>query len=125
MRSLFRTPLGRVMPGAPTGKVFEQGFLPKLTELGGRHPVTADLAPKNKNDKPSWGSWYRHVEASIRQGNVVMSGVDNLPLLVLQREGKGRIAQILSDHIWLWGRGHEGGGPQTELLRRLAHWLMK
>ena len=23
------------------------------------------------------------------------------------------------------GRGYEGGGPQTELLRRLAHWLLK
>jgi len=32
---------------------------------------------------------------------------------------------LLSDHIWLWSRGYEGGGPQAELLRRLAHWLMK
>jgi hypothetical protein len=125
VRSLFRTPLGRVMPGAPTGKVLEQGFRPKLTELGGRHPVTADLMPEVEGNKPPWGSWYRLVEADVRQGDVLMTGVNNLPLLVLQREGKGRIAQLLSDHIWLWGRGHEGGGPQTELLRRLAHWLMK
>ena len=26
---------------------------------------------------------------------------------------------------WLWGRGFEGGGPQLELLRRIAHWSMK
>jgi len=45
--------------------------------------------------------------------------------LVLHREGKGRIALLLSDHIWLWGRGYDGGGPQAEFLRRLAHWLMK
>jgi hypothetical protein len=32
---------------------------------------------------------------------------------------------LLSDQIWLWSRGHEGGGPQAELLRRIAHWLMK
>ena len=32
---------------------------------------------------------------------------------------------LLSDHGWLWARGYDGGGPQTELLRRLAHWLMK
>ena len=31
----------------------------------------------------------------------------------------------MSDQIWLWARGFEGGGPQAELLRRLAHWLMK
>jgi hypothetical protein len=25
----------------------------------------------------------------------------------------------------LWSRGHDGGGPQAELLRRAAHWLMR
>ena len=39
--------------------------------------------------------------------------------------GKGRAALLLSDQIWLWSRGHQGGGPQAELLRRIAHWLMK
>jgi hypothetical protein len=32
---------------------------------------------------------------------------------------------ILSDDTWLWARGYEGGGPHVDLLRRLAHWLMK
>ena len=32
---------------------------------------------------------------------------------------------LLSDHIWLWARGYEGGGPHLDLLRRLSHWLMK
>src|SRR5438034_7039962 len=27
--------------------------------------------------------------------------------------------------MWFWARGFEGGGPQAELLRRLAYWLMK
>ena len=35
------------------------------------------------------------------------------------------MAELLSDQVWLWARGFEGGGPQAELLRRLAHWLMK
>jgi hypothetical protein len=39
--------------------------------------------------------------------------------------GEGRVALLASDHAWLWGRGFEGGGPQLELLRRLAHWMMK
>ncbi|MGL5008244.1 MAG: hypothetical protein ACRC6I_00050, partial [Paracoccaceae bacterium] len=46
-------------------------------------------------------------------------------LLQLAREGEGRVAVLASDHIWLWGRGYEGGGPQLELLRRLAHWMLK
>ncbi|RME99713.1 MAG: hypothetical protein D6773_12520, partial [Alphaproteobacteria bacterium] len=45
--------------------------------------------------------------------------------LVLNRLDEGRIALLLSDHAWLWARGFEGGGPYTDLLRRLSHWLMK
>lgn len=32
---------------------------------------------------------------------------------------------MLSDQIWLWARGHEGGGPFSELIRRMVHWMMK
>jgi len=60
-----------------------------------------------------------------RTGEVVMSGIDDRPLLVLDRVDEGRVAVLASDHAWLWTRGFEGGGPQAELLRRLAHWLMK
>jgi hypothetical protein len=44
---------------------------------------------------------------------------------VLDRKGKGRVALLTSDQAWLWARGYEGGGPHTDLLRRLSHWLMK
>ena len=54
-----------------------------------------------------------------------MKGAEGKPLLVIGQRGKGRVALLLSDHIWLWARGYEGGGPYTDLLRRLAHWLMK
>ena len=54
-----------------------------------------------------------------------MDGPEGRPLLILDRVGEGRVGQFLSDHIWLWARGFEGGGPHNELLRRLAHWLMK
>ena len=47
------------------------------------------------------------------------------PLLVLDRVDQGRIAVLATDQAWLWGRGYEGGGPQLELLRRLAHWMLK
>jgi len=122
--SLYSTPIGRVMPAEPTGRVVEQGFKPMLSQAGHRHPVTADL-PGGAGDDPTWGRWFRYIDAEARRGDIVMQGPNARPLLVLDRVGKGRVAQLMSDHIWLWTRGFEGGGPQAELLRRLAHWLMK
>ena len=124
--SLFRTPLGEILPTEPTGNVDEEGFKPELTALGRRHPVTEDLPGAGKpGEQPSWGRWFRQVEATVHHGTVVMKGDHGEPLLVLDRVGKGRVAQLLSDQMWLWARGFEGGGPQAELLRRLAYWLMK
>jgi hypothetical protein len=54
-----------------------------------------------------------------------MDGPGGRPLMLLTRQQEGRVALLLSDQAWLWTRGYEGGGPQSELLRRFAHWLMK
>ena len=124
--SLFRTPLGEILPTEPTGNVDEEGFKPELTASGWRHPVTADLPGAGKpGGDPSWGRWFRQVDAHVHHGTTLMTGDHGAPLLVLDRIGKGRVAQLLSDQMWLWARGFEGGGPQAELLRRLAYWLMK
>ncbi|MGE0715028.1 MAG: hypothetical protein AB7P02_06270 [Alphaproteobacteria bacterium] len=122
--SLARTPLGQVLPGEPTGVTHEAGYRPRVTPMGERHPVTAEL-PGNEGSEPRWGRWFRQAEVTTRGGNVLMSGAASDPLLILDRVGQGRVAQVTSDHIWLWARGFEGGGPQAELLRRLAYWLMK
>jgi hypothetical protein len=122
--SLYRTPLGEALPAEPLGRVLEGGFKPRVTDLGRRHPVTADL-PGSGGEEPQWGRWFRLVDVGVTRGFTVMSGTEGRPLLVLDRYGEGRVAQIMSDHVWLWSRGFEGGGPQAELLRRLAHWLMK
>lgn len=122
--SVYRTPLKAVMPGRPTGEVIEQGFRPMPTTLGARHPVTAGL-PGDTGETPEWGRWFRMIDAVAESGTTVMQGVNGRPLLQLDRIGNGRVALLLSDHAWLWARGAEGGGPQAELLRRLAHWLMK
>jgi hypothetical protein len=125
--SLYRTPLGRILPAEPTGAIFEEGFWPRITALGERHPVTGALPGSQGLDegRPGWGRWFRHVDARPGGGDVVMNGLGERPLLILDRVGEGRVAQLLSDHMWLWSRGFEGGGPQAELLRRVAHWLMK
>ena len=128
--SLYRTPLAEVLPVSPTGRVIEEGFHPRISELGRRHPVTAGLEdhspmPAGADGKPGWGRWFRMVDMDVPVGEVVMEGPDGRPLLVLEREGQGRVAVLASDQAWLWSRGFEGGGPQLELLRRLAHWMMK
>ncbi|WP_316014894.1 hypothetical protein [Roseobacter sp. HKCCA0434] len=129
VESLWRTPLAEVLPADPTARVYEEGYLPTISELGARHPVTASLeeyAPRPSVDGlPGWGRWFRQIDLAQRSGDAVMEGVDGRPLLILDRPGEGRIAMLASDHAWLWSRGYEGGGPQVELLRRLAHWLMK
>lgn len=125
-RSLYRTPLGAVLPAAPTGDVVETGFKPKVTEIGQRHPVSANLPQAGDPGKePEWGRWFRLLTSKAERGNTVLSGAEDRPLVVLDRVGEGRVAQLMSDHLWLWNRGIDGGGPQPELVRRVAHWLMK
>jgi len=124
--SLYRSPLRDILPAAPTGRVLEEGFLPRVSDVGRRHPVTEGLEGQGiDGEDPSWGRWMRLVEVAPVAGNTVMEGPDNRPLLQLSRVGQGRLALLASDQAWLWSRGFEGGGPQRELLRRLAHWLMK
>ncbi len=125
-RSLYRTPLGAVLPAAPLGDVLETGYKPKVSEIGQRHPVSANLPQAGDPGKdPEWGRWFRLVTSRTERGNAVLTGADDKPLVVLDRVGEGRVAQLLSDHLWLWNRGIDGGGPQPELVRRVAHWLMK
>ena len=122
--SIWRTPLDAILPAEPDGNVTEEAFRPTLTELGQRHPVTRGLEG-SESDPPKWSQWFRIVDTRNANGTTVMQGPDEKPLLVLSREGEGRVALLLSDHIWLWARGFEGGGPHLDLLRRLSHWLMK
>ena len=117
--SLFRTPLGSILPATPSARVIDAPYLPVVSDLGNRHPMTADL-PQNG----AWGRWLRQIDVTATSGNVVMTGIDDRPLLILDRVEEGRVALLASDQAWLWNRGYEGGGPQLELLRRLAHWMM-
>src|SRR5437868_4421272 len=122
--SIWRTPLDAVLPAEPSGRTTEGPFFPTLSDLGKRHPVTRGLEGAD-SDPPHWSRFFRLVDARADKGTAVMQGPENKPLLLLSREGEGRVALLLSDHIWLWARGYEGGGPHLDLLRRLSHWLMK
>ena len=124
--SIYRTPLSVVLPAQPTGEIITKPFKPVVTAAGMAHPITQNL-PGANTDKtpPAWGRWFRQIGAQKVMGETVMSGPGDKPLLVLDRIGKGRVAELLSDQGWLWARGFEGGGPIAELLRRIAHWSMK
>jgi hypothetical protein len=122
--SIWRTPLEQILPAEPSGRTIEQPFYAGLTEAGKRHPVTRGLVGAETNP-PHWSRWFRLVDTRNANGTTIMQGPDSKPLLVLSREGEGRVGLLLSDHIWLWARGYEGGGPHLDLMRRLSHWLMK
>lgn len=120
--SLYNTALGDIIPAKPAGVLMEEKFTPQLTEIGEIHPVTSFL----EKDGQKYGNWFRQVPViADNSSDILMNGIDNHPLLILKRTQKGRIAQIASDQIWLWARGYNGGGPYSELLRRIIHWLLK
>ena len=120
---LAGTPLQAILPATPDGQMAEKPFRPQITEIGAKHPVTQTLP--GSGSPPEWGEWTRQILSQSTQGSVVMSGDNAQPLLVLNREGKGRVALLLSDHAWLWARNFRGGGPYLDLLRNTVHWLMK
>lgn len=121
---LFYSPLGKIAPGKPDGRLIERAFRAGVSEDGAKHPVTRDL-PGAATEPPAWSEWFRQVRTEKLRGVSIMTGADSQPLLLLSREGKGRVALLTSDQIWLWARGFQGGGPHIELLRKTAHWLMK
>src|SRR4030088_1136177 len=121
--SIWRTPLDSVLPAEPVG-VTEKPYYAHLSDAGKRHPVTRGLEG-SASGTPPWGRFFRTVDTRNATGPPVMTGADGKPLLLLSRYGEGRVALLLSDHIWLWARGYEGGGPHLDLLRRMSHSLMK
>jgi len=127
--TLQDTPVGDILPAhvPEEGGLIEQAFRPELSPIGRRHPVTADLpgATNGKDGQSTWGPWYRALKPDSTVGETLMTGPDGNPLLLLNHVDQGRVALLLSDQIWLWSHGENGGGPQSELLRRLSHWLMK
>ena len=124
---LYRSALGKVLPARPDDElkatILHDTFTPHLTAAGETHPITADLKAGDENGR--WGKWHSSAKINKRSGTTLMNGVDDTPLLVVDRVEKGRVAVLGSDNIWLWAKGKNTAGPYTELLRNLSHWLMK
>ena len=122
--SIAATPLNVILPAIADGRIVENPFTPLVSENGLKHPVTRKLDGWRK-DKPQWARWFRTIGVQDNDAESVITNENGAPILMLERQGEGRVALFLSDHVWLWARGFEGGGPHVQLLRRLAHWLMK
>ncbi|MEN3931081.1 hypothetical protein WJT86_08430 [Microvirga sp. W0021] len=122
--SIARTSLANLLPNRPTGQIVEQPFRPSLSEVGKKHPVTGTL-PGSDTSPPQWGNWFRIIGSEAAPDKTLMVGPSNIPLLVLDKSGQGRIAMLMSDQVWLWARGYDGGGPYHDLQRRIVHWLVK
>jgi hypothetical protein len=123
IQSIATTPLATVLPALPTGRTNKIGYYPRISTEGAKHPVSRDL-PGSATEPPNWGRWFRSIEVDGIEGDNILNGPNQSPLLVLNRVDQGRVAMLLSDHSWLWSRGFEGGGPHISLYRRIAHWLM-
>jgi hypothetical protein len=124
LRGLYYSPLESLLPARPNGEIYDEAFRAHVSADGAKHPVTRGLEGASQ-DPPAWGRWFRQVEADVVKGDSLLSGANERPLLVLSHEGKGRVAMLLTDQLWLWARGFDGGGPHVDLMRRLAHWLLK
>ncbi|HQT87616.1 MAG TPA: hypothetical protein PK677_03580 [Acidiphilium sp.] len=122
--SLALTNLRAVLPVAPiAGGTVVGAFVPHLSAVGRRHPVTAALA------QATMGPWYRFEQGRRRFGRTVLRAPGDAPLLVLGHAGRGRVAMLMSDQFWIWARGSLGqdptlAGPALPLLRRTVHWLL-
>ena len=122
--SLFRTALGKILPGAPTGNVLRGEFKPNLSDIGKIHPITKSLF----NEFKDYGKWYEMNKISDINDRALtlLLGIDKNPLLTINRINNGRIAQIYSHNLWLWTKtNNNNGGPYNLLIKNLAHWLMK
>ncbi|MEZ0225902.1 MAG: hypothetical protein ACAH83_15210 [Alphaproteobacteria bacterium] len=129
-QTTFQGTLEQILPvdvsGVMTGgqsPIVKLPYVPELTALGKQHPVTADL--QKQFEKKKWGAWQTQVDAPKLRGDTLMTGVNGKPLLLLDKTGEGRVAVLASDNVWLWSKGQNQAGPYTDLLRNVAHWLMK
>ncbi len=91
--------------GAGAGAGAAGGGAGAGTGAGGGGTAGAGQGGAAGGQEAAWGPWYRAITPQDPRGQVLMSGPDNLPLLLLDRVEQGRAAMLMSDQIWLWARG--------------------
>ncbi len=113
-------------PACPTGSVIDGALLrPRSPNPGERHPVTRDLPGSERRSARAGASGCAWSASDAQHGLDASCRARTTAAPRAQPRGRGPRRALLSDHAWLWARGYQDGGPHLDLLRRLAHWLMK
>ncbi len=61
------SPLARILPAEPTGNLLTGSFVPDLSPVGQRHPVTAALP--DEMPRKDWGPWFRQIDSRVTKGD--------------------------------------------------------
>ncbi len=129
LKDIYDSALKDVIPALPGTSVTERVFKPRITERGQRHPAMRHLPGANAPDakaEASWGPWYSQIDITAPQGEVVMDGIDKKPLMLLSRQGEGRVALLASNSLWRWDLAStDEKGPYAQMIGQVSHWLMK
>ena len=123
-QALAETSISKILPAVrQKNSVFNQSYKAKVSDFGVKHPVTEPLSLIEDR----WGNWdyYLRMQPQAEGAKVLLRHENGDPLLLISEYGDGRVAQFTTDQMWYWARGYKGGGPYTDLIRRLSHWLMK
>ena len=124
-------PLGLLSPGSPG--VDESQVQLKLSPAGVRHPVT-ELLPGKAENAAAWEKLPRlpglNTVADIKPGaQVLLTGQDGRPVLVVGEAGRGRVLALTTDSSWMWSfvaAGQELGPRAYETFWHGAiRWLVR
>ncbi len=123
-KALSQTALFDLYPMKPGTHGLAVTFTPQMTDFALRHPVGRAL-----HDAEGWenrGPWYSMTDVSpVADSLVILTGVDDKPLLALREYGDGHVAMLASNQAFAWDRAHLGGGSGASLYRIMASWAMK
>jgi len=136
------TPLERIIPVDITNaavSVYKEPFRMKLTEEGSTHPITRLLEDVEQNKKlwaempRLWGANYvlRPKPGAISLGTHATRKTEygNMPVLVVQQVGEGRVLAMTSGSTWRWGFENigKGGSDQyyLQFWKQAIRWLTK
>jgi len=122
--AIFDSELANILPINPRisqQEIIKGKYVPALTDKGKYHAITSGLEIDAKDFK----EWTSQVSLLQTKGENLLKGLENNPLLIVDKVGKGRVALLASDNIWLWSKYPTSRGAYIDLQRKLAHWLMK
>lgn len=130
--------LMQALPVEVAGPADVRSFVPRLTEQGLRHPVTA-LAPGSQLTQTAWEGLPALPGANMtraKTGAAVLlehpsAQVDgkNAPILALWEYGRGRSMALMVDGSWYWAfLSHAqgaGGRPYEKFWGNALRWLVR